>query len=97
MRHLHKTLNLEEGDELRVGLTAAANVYLIDEPNYALYLDDREFEYYGGTARQSPYRIQAPGSGTWHLVVEQVDGRESLSVAIQLISAPQEPGRGGRP
>ncbi len=85
--HLHKTLTLEQGDELRIGLTAAANVYLVDEANYALYLDDQEYEYYGGTAKQSPYRILAPGAGLWHLVVEQVDSSESLSVAIQLISA----------
>ncbi len=84
--HLHKVLNLEEGDELRVGLTAAANVYLVDEANYALYLENQEFEYYGGTAKQSPYRLLAPGPGVWHLVIEQVDSRESLSVAVQIIS-----------
>ncbi len=85
--HLHKVLDLQDGDEVRVGLTAAANVYLVDEANYALYLEDQEFEYYGGTAKQSPYRILAPGAGVWHLVVEQMDSRDSLSVAVQLIRA----------
>ena len=86
MAHLHKTLNLAVGDELRIGLTAAAHVYLMDGENYAAYQEGEEFEYYGETVRRSPYRIGAPGPGVWHLVIEQVDPAESLNVAVELVS-----------
>ncbi len=85
-KHLHKTLNLTTEDEIRIGLTAAAHVYLLDEENYGLYLDEQEFEYYGETVHRSPYRIKAPRAGVWHLVVEQADPEDSLNVAVEIVS-----------
>ncbi len=58
---------------VEVDLNYSANVYLMNEDNYALYTDGDNFEYYGGRANQSPYRIKIPYSDFWHLVVDNGD------------------------
>lgn len=84
-KHLHKAIELTTSDELKIGLTAPAHVYLLDDDNYSLYLDEQEFEYYGDTVHQSPYRLRAPQSGVWHLVIEQADPADSLNVAVEIV------------
>ena len=86
MRHLHKLLDLSAGDAVQVSVTASAHVYLLDEANYVLYMDDEDFEYYGDTVRGSPYRLPAPRPGIWHLVIEQVDPAADLAAAVQIVS-----------
>ena len=89
VKHLHKVLNLTTEDELRIGLTAVAHVYLLDDENYQLYLDEQEFEYYGETAHRSPCRLKAPWAGVWHLAIEPADPADSLNVAVEIVSPPR--------
>jgi hypothetical protein len=84
--HLHKTLDLDGRDVVQVTVNTAAYVYLMDDENYALYLDDQEFEYYGGRIDRSPHRTRAPFAGIWHLVIEQVDPRIPMTAGVQVIA-----------
>jgi hypothetical protein len=85
MEYLHKTLDLAEGDVVEVTLAGnAANVFLMDESAFQQYREGKPYEYYGGYARNSPFRIQAPRPGRWHLVVDLggLPGRVQASVQI---------------
>lgn len=86
MAHLHKTLNLDTSDVVQVEVSSPAHIYLMDEPNYNLYRDDDEFEYYGDTVKRSPYQIRPPHAGIWHLVIEQADPSAPLSASVQIMS-----------
>ena len=83
--HLHKTLELAPGALVRVSVTARAFIALLDDENYDLYLEDEDFEYYGDTVSRSPFDLQAPYPGLWHLVIEQDDPAEHLSVGVQIV------------
>ncbi|MEJ2662543.1 MAG: DUF1883 domain-containing protein [Spirochaetia bacterium] len=86
MNHLHKNLSLTESDILKVHLTNPAYVMLMDEENYALYQAEDEYDYYGDLAKNTPFTIRAPGSGSWHLVIEQADPTQDVAVNVQIIS-----------
>ena len=64
MEHCHYQLYERSGDVVEVVLDHAANVLLLDAPNYASYVGDTPFHYYGGYAEVSPYRIRPPRPGT---------------------------------
>jgi hypothetical protein len=83
--HLHKTLELASGALVRVSVTARAFIALMDDENYELYLADEDFEYYGDTASRSPFDLSAPAPGVWHLVIEQDDPSEQLTVGVQIV------------
>lgn len=68
---------------VEVELNYSANVYLMDNDNYDLYTEGDDFEYYGGRATQSPYRIKIPHSDFWHLVVD--NGDEDMTGIISTV------------
>ena len=71
MEYLHQEFNLGEGDIVEVTLSGnAANVLLLDPENFEKYRQRAPFHYYGGYARTSPYRLEAPHAGVWHLVID---------------------------
>src|SRR5947209_5429667 len=75
MEYLHREFDLGEGDILEVTLAGnAANVLLLDEDNFQKYREGRPYSYSGGYARTSPFRVQAPRAGHWHLVVDLAGG-----------------------
>ena len=86
MEHLHYQLTLSSGDVLEVVLDYAANVLLLDSLNYACYTSGQPFRYYGGYAEVSPYRLQAPHSGQWHLAVDLGGGAGSVRASVQIVS-----------
>ena len=86
MNHLHKYLSLSEGDTLKIHLSNPAHVMLLDDNNYSLYKDEEEYDFYGKLAKQSPCMIRAPYAGSWHLVIEQENSRQDLSVNVQIMS-----------
>jgi len=64
MEYLHREFDLSEGDAVEVTLAGnAANVQLLDEDNFQKYLQQKPYQYTGGYARTSPFRIQVPRSG----------------------------------
>ncbi len=87
MEYLHKEFDLAEGQVVEVTLAGnAANVMLLDADNFQNYGEGRPYNYYGGYARTSPFRIQAPGPGRWHLVVNLGGGAGRVQASGQVIS-----------
>lgn len=70
MNFLHYDLQLSHHDVVVVTLDKQANVQLMDDFNFAKYKRGEQFRYYGGLAKQSPVRINAPTPGHWHLTVD---------------------------
>ena len=70
MNYLHYGLELKNGDIVQVDLDKQANVRLLDAANYGKYTKGEKHRYYGGLAKVSPIRLEAPGPGQWHLVVD---------------------------
>ncbi len=70
MNFLHYDLQLQSGDVVEVTLDKQANVQLMDDLNFSNYKRGQRFRYYGGLAKQSPFRVAAPHSGHWNLVID---------------------------
>ncbi len=85
MEHLHYQLNTQAGDVVEVILDHAANVLLLDFLNYTNYTTGQPFRYYGGYAQVSPYRIQPPRPGQWHLAVDLGGGAGSVRASVQVV------------
>ena len=68
--HLHQTIEAGPHDVIEVVLDGAANVMLLDNANYQRYQASQTYDYAGGLATHSPFRIVPPGAGQWHLVVD---------------------------
>lgn len=49
---------------------SAANVRLMDSSNFSSYRSGRGHRYYGGLVKRSPWRVQIPHSGNWHITVD---------------------------
>ncbi len=87
MEYLHKEFDLGEGDAVEVTLAGnAANVLLLDADNFQNYQQGKPYHYYGGYARTSPFQIQAPRSGRWHLVVDLAGGAGRVQASGRVIS-----------
>jgi hypothetical protein len=88
MEHLHREFQLKEGDTIEVTLSGnAANVLVLDDSNYQNYLHGKRYDYYGGYARTTPYRIQPPHPGRWHLVIDLGGGAGSVQASGHVVSA----------
>ena len=70
MNYLHYEFNLSTDDVVELSFDKQANVRLIDTHNYAQYKNGRHHQFYGGLAKVSPLRLQAPHPGHWHVVVD---------------------------
>jgi hypothetical protein len=87
MEYLHKEFDLSAGDVVEVTLGGnAANVLLLDADNFHKYQQGLPYNYYGGYARISPFRIQAPRPGHWHLVVDLAGGAGRVQASGRVIS-----------
>ena len=71
MDFVHYDLHqLSAGEVVEVTLANAANVRLLDEHNFALYRQGAQHRFYGGYVTQSPYRLNVPSAGHWHVVID---------------------------
>lgn len=84
MKFLHYDLSLDSDDVVEVALDRQANVLLLDPLNFNRYRRGQRHTYRGGLATTSPFRLSAPHSGNWHLVVTLggYGGRVSASVRV---------------
>ena len=83
--HLHKILNLFEGDVVAVHADAPSFVFFADTDNYDAYLNDYDYDYFGSAVKEWPFYIAPPNPGKWHLIVEQSDTAKDLDVRIEII------------
>jgi hypothetical protein len=87
MEYLHKEFDLAEGDVVEITLAGnAANVILLDPGDFQNYQQGKRYTYLGGYARTSPYRIEAPRAGRWHLVVDLGGGAGRVQASSRVIS-----------
>ena len=62
---------LSSGQTVEVTLSgSAANVRLMDSSNFSNFKAGRQYRYVGGLVKRSPYRMQIPRSGRWHVTVD---------------------------
>lgn len=63
----------------------AANIRLLDSPNFALYQRGQPHHGFGGQAQASPVRLRVPSSGHWHVVIDLVGlgGQVRSSVYVE--------------
>jgi len=87
MEYLHKEYDLRMDDVVEVTLSGnAANVLLLDPENYQKYRQGLAYQYFGGYARTSPFRLQAPHAGHWHLVIDLGGGAGTVQASGRVIN-----------
>ncbi len=80
---------LNEGEVVEVTLDAAANVRLLDEPNFGGYRAGRQYSFYGGHVTRSPYMTRVPHGGHWHLVVDLGGYSGEVRSSVRVLPAPR--------
>ena len=62
---------------------SAANVRLMDSSNFSSYKSGRSHRYHGGLIQRSPWRVQIPRSGNWHITVDMAGLRGTVRSSIR--------------
>lgn len=79
------TVTLRSRDSVRVDLRgSASDVFLLSPGNFHKFKMGRRHEYYGGHYKTSPVIINAPCSGTWHVIIAPPPGR-SVRASVSVI------------
>lgn len=81
----HDLGNRKRGEIVEVTLSAAANVRLMDSSNFQSYRNGRRHRYNGGLVRQSPFHLQIPSSGHWHLAIDMQGLRGSVRASARIL------------
>lgn len=76
------------GTIIEVTLTKGANVRLMDSSNFNSYRSGRSHRYLGGLVKKSPYRLQIPRAGRWHVTVDVAGLRDGTRSSIQILPGP---------
>jgi len=85
LKHLHYEFDAAPSDTIEVSLDHAANVQLLDDDNYQKYQDQQTFDYHGGHAKTSPFRLHPPYQGHWHIVIDLGGGAGSVRAAVKVV------------
>lgn len=86
MNFLHKDLgHLVNGSVVVVTVDKAANVKLLDDPNFQAYRSGARHKYLGGKALRSSVRIPVPTSGRWHVTLDFGGRSGSLRHSISVL------------
>ncbi|MCC7067623.1 MAG: DUF1883 domain-containing protein [Burkholderiales bacterium] len=79
--------NLSSGQIVEVMLSgSAANVRLMDSSNFSNFKAGRRHRYIGGLVKQSPYRMQVPSSGRWHVTVDMNGLRGTVRSSARVLA-----------
>lgn len=92
MNHLHQEFDVGPDDLIEVALNGQANVMLLDSQNYERYRRREPFQYYGGFAEVSPFRLVPARQGRWHLVVDLGGMAGSVRAGVRLLRAAEAVG-----
>jgi hypothetical protein len=85
INHLNFEFIGKLGTIAEVTLDRAANVLLMDPTNYNAYQQGQAYQYYGGHATVSPFRLMVPSPGIWHVVVDLGGGPGEVKASLRLI------------
>lgn len=75
----------QAGQIVEVSLTKGANVRLMDTSNFNSYRNNRSHRYIGGLIKRSPYRMQIPRTGHWHVTVDVAGLRDGTRSSIRIL------------
>lgn len=70
MNYLHYPVTASAGTLVVVELDKQTNVKLLGSTNYQRYRRGDKHWYYGGLTERSPFRVQVPNTGDWHIVID---------------------------
>ena len=83
----HDLGSLSGGEVVEITLFGnAANVRLMDSPNFSSYRKGLEHRYTGGLTKKSPVRLQVPNSGHWHVVVDMQGLRGTAQSSVRVLA-----------
>src|SRR4051812_10661844 len=76
--------HMRGGEVIAVTLRgSAANVRLMDSSNFSSYKSGRDHRYHGGLVKQSPFHVQIPRSGHWHITVDMAGLQGTVRSSIR--------------
>jgi len=87
MNFTHYNLGHMKGGEI-IAVTlkgSAANVRLMDSSNFNSYRSGRQHRYQGGLVKKSPFKLQIPRAGHWHITVDMAGLRGRVQSSIRLL------------
>lgn len=85
MNFLNYEVQTQPGDVIEVTLSGnAANVFLMDEPNFRSYRSGKQFQHFGGYFHRSPVLLKAPAAGHWHIVVDLGGRAGRVNAAVKV-------------
>jgi len=84
--HLHKIINFDPGDTIKVDFKGTAFVAFMDDENYERYIGDFEYDFFGKEVSESPFSILPPKEGRWHLVIEHKEIPEEMKVQVKIVT-----------
>jgi hypothetical protein len=58
------------GAVAEVVLSSQANVRLLSQSEFQKYKTGQDHRMIGGLAKESPFRVQIPSAGMWHVVID---------------------------
>jgi hypothetical protein len=78
--------SLNSGQIVEVTLSgSAANVRVMDSTNFSNFKSGRQHRCLGGLVKQSPYRVQIPSSGRWHVTVDMNGLRGTVRSSVRVL------------
>ncbi len=77
--------SLGGGEIVEVSLSQAANVRLMDSPNFNSYRRGGQHRCFGGFAKQSPVRLSVPGPGHWHVAIDTGGYAGSVRAGVRVL------------
>lgn len=90
MNFIHHDLGYRRsGEVVEISLSgSAANVRLMDSPNFSQYKSGRRHRYYGGLAKRSVIHLPIPSSGHWHVAVDMQGLRGNVRSSAHILPGP---------
>ena len=86
MNYLHYEIDAGPDDVVEVSLDHAANVQLMDSPNFQNYRSGQPYHYFGGHVTSSPFRLRSPRQGHWHVVIDLGGNAGTVRAAVQVLA-----------
>lgn len=77
--------SLGGGEIIEVSLSQAANVRLMDSPNFGSYRSGGQHRYFGGYATRSPLRLSVPSPGHWHVAIDLGGYAGSVRAGVRVL------------
>ena len=85
MEYLHGAVQVSPGGAVLVELDHAANVKVMDDPNFDRYRRGEAHRYFGGHATRSRVFIRPPKPDRWHVTIDLggYAGRVRAGIRVQ--------------